>query len=238
MAVVGMAGLRDQRHRLATTHGRRVDLCPTVCPFHAGRNRRGDDLDAPDVGAIPKAGIELPPRSDHRSESKGQAGAAERPSWDGGKPSVGLMRPLARKFQRSPVKHLTQALSARWAKWFACAIRSIGSSSPGSHAWSVAERRLIPITFGLSSLVRWAAGSVTSSRYHCVASIIVSSTARAMRLHGGASSPSILYQSRSDYGSTRGSMAPPPGSVEALSLGLQRQRKRRSKAPPRPSIQA
>jgi hypothetical protein len=41
MAVVGMAGLRDQRHRLATTHGRRADLCPTVCPFHAGRNRRG-----------------------------------------------------------------------------------------------------------------------------------------------------------------------------------------------------
>jgi hypothetical protein len=47
-----------------------------------------DDLDAPDLGAIPKAGIELPPRSDHRSQMKGQAAAAERPSRDGGKPSV------------------------------------------------------------------------------------------------------------------------------------------------------
>jgi hypothetical protein len=306
-----------QRMGAALTYARRYALFTLV--GIAGEN----DLDAPDLGAIPKAGIELPPRSDHRSQMKGQAAAAERPSRDGGKPSVrsakfvlaqdesailrerlveqvaainstddaaawahrnlpakntltaadpklsrngfrqdsrqsamapashpmlstskarcpplGLMRPLARKFQRSPTKRLTKARSVRWAKWLACAIRSIGRSSPGSHAWSVAERRLIPITFGLSSLVRWAAGSVTSSRYHCVASITVSSTARAMRLHGGASSPSILYQSRSDYGSTRGSMARSPGSVEASSLDLQPRRKRRSNAKPRPSIQA
>jgi hypothetical protein len=38
------------------------------------------------------------------------------------------------------------------------------------------------------------------------------------------SSPSILYRSRSSYGSTRGSMARPSRSVEAPSLGLQSQR--------------
>ena len=92
----------------------------------------------------------------------------------------------------------------RWAKRFACAIRSTGSSYPGRHAWCAAERRPTPITFDLSSLVRWAAGSVTSSRYHCVASTTVSFTAKVTRLHGGVSSPSILYRSRSGYGSTHG----------------------------------
>jgi hypothetical protein len=45
-----------------------------------------------------------------------------------------------------------------WAKRFACAISSTGSSS---RAWCAAERRPTLITFGLSSLVRWAAVSVT-----------------------------------------------------------------------------
>jgi hypothetical protein len=44
------------------------------------------------------------------------------------------------------------------------------------------------------------------------------------RPRGGVSSPSILYRSRSSYGSTRGSMARPSRSVEAPSLGLQSQR--------------
>src|SRR5262249_51835062 len=131
----------------------------------------------------------------------------------------------------SPVKPLTRTPSVRWAKRFACAIRSTGSSSPGSHAWCAAGRRRTLITFGLSSLARWAAGSVTSSQSHCVASITVIFTARVTRLDGGVSSPSILYQSRSSYGSTRGSMARPSRSAEAPSLGLQPQRERPSKGP-------
>ena len=141
------------------------------------------------------------------------------------------MRPLARKLRRGPVKRLAMAQSVRWAKRFACAIRSTGSSCPGRHAWCAAERRPTPITFGLSSLVRWAAGSVTSSQYHCVASTTVSFTARVTRPHGGVSSPSILYRSRSSYGSTHGSMARPSRSVEAPSLGLQPQRKQSQQGP-------
>jgi hypothetical protein len=149
------------------------------------------------------------------------------------------MPPLAGKFRRSPVKPLTKALSVPWAERFACAIRSTESSSPGSHAWFAAERRPTLITFGLFSPVRWGAVSVTSSQYRYVASITESFTARVTRRHGGVSSPSILSQSRSSCGSTRGSMARPPRSVEAPSLDLQPQRKRPSKAqPPRPLIQA
>src|SRR5262249_35969358 len=100
-------------------------------------------------------------------------------------------------------------------------------------------RRRTLITFGLSSLAHWAAGSVTSSQSHCVASTTVIFTARVTRLDGGASSPSILYRSRSSYGSTRGAMAPPSRSAAAPSLGLQPQRKPPSKAQPaRPLIQA
>jgi hypothetical protein len=58
--------------------------------------------------------------------------------------------------------------------------------------------------------MRWGAGSVTSSQSHCVASITVIFTARVTRRHGGVSSPSILYRSRSSYGRTRGLMARPP----------------------------
>ena len=86
-----------------------------------------------------------------------------------------------------------------------------------------------PSDFGLSSLARRAAGSVTSSPYHCVASTIVSFTARVTRLPGGVGSPSILYRSRSSYGSTHGSMTRRSRPVDATRLGLQPQRKSPSK---------
>ncbi len=44
--------------------------------------------------ALPKAGVEQPPRSDHRSQSNGHAAAAERPPRKGGKPSVRSARPI------------------------------------------------------------------------------------------------------------------------------------------------
>ena len=107
------------------------------------------------------------------------------------------------------------------------------------HAWCAAERRPIPITFGSSSLVRWAAGSATSSRCHCVASTTASFTARVTRLHGGVSSPSILFRWRSSYGSTLGSMAWPFRPVVAPSLGLRPRRTSPSRTKPaRAFIQA
>src|SRR5262249_46475286 len=78
-----------------------------------------------------------------------------------------------------------------------------------------------------------------SSPSRFVGSTTASFIARVTRPRGGTISPSILYGSRSSYGSTRGSMARPSRSVEALSLGLQPQQKRPRKAPPaRPLIQA
>jgi hypothetical protein len=71
-----------QRMGTALTYARRYALFTLV--GIAGE----DDLDAPDLAALPKAGVEQPPRSDHRSQSTGHAAAAERPSWDSGKPSV------------------------------------------------------------------------------------------------------------------------------------------------------
>jgi hypothetical protein len=77
-----------QRMGTALTYARRYALFTLV--GIAGE----DDLDAPDLGAIPKAGVEHPPRSDHRSRSNGHAAAAERPSRDGEKPSVRSARPV------------------------------------------------------------------------------------------------------------------------------------------------
>ena len=76
-----------QRMGAALTYARRYALFTLV--GIAGE----DDLDAPDLGAIPKAGIEQPLRPDQRRQSNGHAAAAERPSRDGGKPSV---QPAAR----------------------------------------------------------------------------------------------------------------------------------------------
>jgi hypothetical protein len=77
-----------QRMGAALTYARRYALFTLV--GIAGE----DDLDAPDLGAIPKAGAEQPPRSDHRSQSNGHAGAAERPSRSGGKPPAPSARPV------------------------------------------------------------------------------------------------------------------------------------------------
>ena len=77
-----------QRMGAALTYARRYALFTLV--GIAGE----DDLDAPDLGALPKAGVEQPPRSDYRSQSNGHAAAAERPSRDGGKPPVRSTRPV------------------------------------------------------------------------------------------------------------------------------------------------
>jgi hypothetical protein len=52
-----------------------------------------DDLDAPDLGAIPKTNVEPPPHPDHRGPSNGHAGGTGRPR-DGGKPPVRPARPI------------------------------------------------------------------------------------------------------------------------------------------------
>jgi hypothetical protein len=77
-----------QRMGTALTYARRYALFTLV--GIAGE----DDLDAPDLVALPKAGVEQPPRSDHRNQSNGPAAAAERPSWDRGKPFVRSARPV------------------------------------------------------------------------------------------------------------------------------------------------
>jgi hypothetical protein len=78
-----------------------------------------------------------------------------------------------------------------------------------------------------------------SSPSRCVGSTTASFIARVTRPRGGARTTLILFQSRSGSGSTRGSMARPPRSMEASSLDLQPRRKRPSKGqPPRPLIQA
>jgi ERF superfamily protein len=77
-----------QRMGAALTYARRYALFTLV--GIAGE----DDLDAPDLGAIPKAGIAEPPRSDHRSQSDGHGAAAERPSQEGGKPLLRSARPV------------------------------------------------------------------------------------------------------------------------------------------------
>jgi hypothetical protein len=71
-----------QRMGAALTYARRYALFTLV--GIAGE----DDLDAPDLGALPKAGVEQPARPDHRSQLNGPAAAAERSSWDRGQPSV------------------------------------------------------------------------------------------------------------------------------------------------------
>jgi hypothetical protein len=77
-----------QRMGTALTYARRYALFTLV--GIAGE----DDLDAPDLGALPKARVEQLSRSDHRSQSNGHATAAELPSRDGGKSSVRNARPV------------------------------------------------------------------------------------------------------------------------------------------------
>src|SRR5262245_54925842 len=96
-----------QRMGTALTYARRYALFTLV--GIAGE----DDLDAPDLGAIPKAGVEHPPRSDHRSQSNGYAAAAERPSRDAGRPSVRSARPVLAPEQSAILrKRLVDQLAA------------------------------------------------------------------------------------------------------------------------------
>src|SRR6516164_6311662 len=96
-----------QRMGTALTYARRYALFTLV--GIAGE----DDLDAPDLGAIPKAGAEDPPRSDHRSRSNGHAAAAERPSRDGGRPSVRSARLVLAPEQSAILrKRLVEQLAA------------------------------------------------------------------------------------------------------------------------------
>src|SRR5438445_5576006 len=69
-----------QRMGAALTYARRYALFTLV--GIAGE----DDLDAPDLGALPKPAAELP-RSDPRNQSNGQAALAQRSARDPGKPS-------------------------------------------------------------------------------------------------------------------------------------------------------
>jgi hypothetical protein len=77
-----------QRMGAALTYARRYALFTLV--GIAGE----DDLDARDLGAVPKAGAAQPPQSDHRSQSNGNAAAAERPSRGGGRPPLRAARAI------------------------------------------------------------------------------------------------------------------------------------------------
>src|SRR5215510_108835 len=74
-----------QRMGAALTYARRYALFTLV--GIAGE----DDLDAPDLDAIPKGGGE---RSDDRRQSNGHAARAERPFRSGGKPPLAPARPV------------------------------------------------------------------------------------------------------------------------------------------------
>ncbi len=108
-----------QRMGTALTYARRYALFTLV--GIAGE----DDLDAPDLGAIPKAGVEHPPRSDHRSRSNGHAAVAERPSRDGEKPSVRSARPVLAPEQSAILRErLVEQLAA---------IHSTGDAAAWAH---------------------------------------------------------------------------------------------------------
>jgi ERF superfamily len=92
-----------QRMGAALTYARRYALFTLV--GIAGE----DDLDAPDLVPLPKAGVERSPRSDHR----GRAAATERPSREGGKASVRNARPvLAHEQSASLRERLVKQLAA------------------------------------------------------------------------------------------------------------------------------
>jgi hypothetical protein len=76
-----------QRMGAALTYARRYALFTLV--GIAGE----DDLDAPDLDAVPKPAVELP-RSDPRNQSKAQAGGAERSGRGGGTPSLASAKPI------------------------------------------------------------------------------------------------------------------------------------------------
>jgi ERF superfamily len=96
-----------QRMGAALTYARRYALFTLV--GIAGE----DDLDAPDLGALPKAGVEQPSRPDHRNQSNGHAAAGERSSWDRGQPSVRNPRPVLAPEQSASIRgRLVEQLAA------------------------------------------------------------------------------------------------------------------------------
>jgi hypothetical protein len=107
-----------QRMGTALTYARRYALFTLV--GIAGE----DDLDAPDFGAIPKAGVEQPSRSDRRSQSNGHAVAAEQSSWDRGQPSV-----------RNPSPVLTPEQSASLRERLVAQLAALHSSDDAA-AWA------------------------------------------------------------------------------------------------------
>jgi len=119
------------------------------------------------------------------------------------RPQVGLMRTPIRKRQKCPTNGPAMVQSVRWAKWFACAIRSTGSSWLGRRAWSVAGRGRIRITSRLRNLARLDTESAMNSPSRFVESITGNFIAQETKPRGGGSSTSIRFQSRSGFGSIR-----------------------------------
>jgi hypothetical protein len=70
-----------QRMGAALTYARRYT------PFTLVGIAGEDDLDAPDLGTLPKARMKLP-QSNHQNQSDGHAGVAEQPVRDGRKPPI------------------------------------------------------------------------------------------------------------------------------------------------------
>jgi ERF superfamily len=96
-----------QRMGAALTYARRYALFTLV--GIAGE----DDLDAPDLGTLPKPGVEQPARPDHRGKSNGHAAGAERPSWDGRKPSGGSPKSILAAEQSASLRErLVEQLAA------------------------------------------------------------------------------------------------------------------------------
>ena len=122
------------------------------------------------------------------------------------------VRRLLPKFGSEPLT----VQSMLWAKRFACAIRSTGSSCPGRRALSAAGRRRIRIISRLCNLVHLDTESAMSSLSRFVGPTTASFIARVTRPRGGARSTSILFQSRSGSGSTRGRMAMNSPQAKAL----------------------
>src|SRR5260370_15841926 len=130
-------------------------------------------------------------------------------------PPVDLMRAVARKLRKCPVSHLAMAQSVSWAKQFACATRSTGSSCRGRRALYAAGRRRIHIISSLCNLVHSETEKATSTPSRFVESTTVSFIATVTKPRGGGRFTLILFQSRSGYGSSPGTIANSPQRAKA-----------------------
>jgi hypothetical protein len=114
---------------------------------------------------------------------------------------AGWPQTAARKLRQWSSNVLAAAQLLLWEKQFACAIRSTGSSCPGSHAWCAAECRRIRTTSRLHNRVPLDTESATNLLSRFAESITASYIGPVMRQLGGRSSTSIHFQSRSSSGS-------------------------------------